>query len=129
MQTTDTVVVTVNQTATLSVTAIGAGTVTLDPAGGSYPAGASVTVTATPAAGAVFDGFSDSLTGTASPQALQVHADEAVQAQFRGAAGSPSTGCGIGPELAAALPVLAWLRRRRRPSLPTSAGQRGLLAP
>ncbi|MBM4383596.1 MAG: hypothetical protein FJ091_09530 [Deltaproteobacteria bacterium] len=26
----------------------------------------------------------------------------------------PSNGCGIGPELAAAIPLLAWLRRRRR---------------
>jgi hypothetical protein len=26
----------------------------------------------------------------------------------------PGAGCGIGPELAALLPVLAWLRRRRQ---------------
>jgi hypothetical protein len=56
-------------------------------------------------------------------------AEKAVQAQFRSTAGSPSTGCGIGPELATALPVLAWLRRRRRPSPSDSAGQRRLLAP
>jgi hypothetical protein len=127
-QTTDTVVVTVNQTATLSVTTIGPGSVTLDPPGGSYPTGTSVTVTATPTAGAVFDGFSGALTGTASPQALLVHADEAVQAQFKSATGSPSTGCGIGPELAAALPLLAWLRSRRRPWRSGSAHRRRLLA-
>ena len=111
-QTTDTVAVTVSHTVTLSVTTLGPGTVTLDPPGGSYSAGTPVTVTANPAAGAVFRGFSGSLSGTASPQGLLLDGDAAVQAEFRSSGGGPAA-CGIGPELAAALPLLAWLRRRR----------------
>jgi hypothetical protein len=37
-----------------------------------------------------------------------------------GGGNPPPPGCGIGPELAGALPVLAWLHRRRR-----SAARRG----
>jgi hypothetical protein len=191
------VVMSASQAATATFTALydvsvetsGPGSVTLDPPGGSYPAGTVVSVAATPDAGAVFDGFGGSLTGTASPQLLTVDGDEAVTASFTlpsyaltvttegngtvtvdppagpYAAGTPVTltaipgsgavfgewsgdaagsesplllvmdadlavhaqfdkvstpsgggtpGCGIGPELAAAVPLLAWLHRRRR---------------
>ena len=180
----------------VSVETSGPGSVTLDPPGGSYPAGTVVSVAATPAAGAVFDGFGGSLTGTESPQLLSVDGDEAVTASFTlpfyaltvttegngtvtvdppegpypagtlvtltaipgtdsvfaewsgDAAGSESPlllvmdadqavharfdkvntpsgggtpGCGIGPELAAAVPLLAWLHRRRRRAAERSA--------
>jgi hypothetical protein len=60
----------------------GPGTITLDPPGGTYPAGTIVTVTATPGAGALFDGFSGDLTGTTSPQQLTVDSDKTVAASF-----------------------------------------------
>jgi hypothetical protein len=108
LQTLDTVTITVDQTVSLSVTTSGPGSVTLDPPGGSYPAGQSVTVTAVPDAGAAFTGFSGALAGTANPQPLLMDGDKSVTASF---ARAPS--CGLGPELALVLPWLRFLRRRQ----------------
>jgi hypothetical protein len=83
--------------------------VTLDPPGGSYPAGQIVSVTAVPGNGAVFSGFGDDLTGIANPQALTMDGDKLVSAFFT----SSSGGCGIGPELALLVPLLGALRRRQ----------------
>ncbi len=43
------------------------GTITLDPAGGTYDAGTAVTVTATPGAGFKFNGWSGDITGATNP--------------------------------------------------------------
>jgi hypothetical protein len=66
----------------VAVSSTGPGSVTLDPPGGTYPAGTIVTVTATPDAGAVFDGFTGDLTGSTSPQQLTVNSDRSVGASF-----------------------------------------------
>jgi hypothetical protein len=97
----------------LDVTVSGSGSVTLDPAGGSYPAGTSVTLTAVPTAGWYFSTWGGDATGTASPLELVIEADVAIDAQFKSAGGG-GTSCGIGPELVALLPPLGWLLRRRR---------------
>jgi len=111
----DTVAITVGDSATLSVATLGPGRVTLDPPGGRYPPGTAVSVKATPDPGAFFDGFGGALSGTATPQHVIVEEDALVEARFSAVTGGG--GCGIGPELAAALPLLAWLRSRwrRRP--------------
>jgi len=81
-QTTDSVAITVSHTVTLSVSSVGPGSVTLDPPGGTYPAGSIVTVSAVPEPGAAFVGFGGSLSGTESPQLLTVDGDESVTASF-----------------------------------------------
>jgi hypothetical protein len=43
---------------------------------------------------------------------LVMDGDTSVQASFNVAGGSPA--CGFGPELVAAVPLLAWLHCRRR---------------
>jgi hypothetical protein len=101
----------------LDVVVSGAGTVTLDPPGGSYPLGTAVTLTAIPQSGWYFSGWSGATSGAANPLGLVVDGDTAVTAQFNDA-GSPGVSCGIGPELALLLPALAWLRRRRRTARP-----------
>jgi hypothetical protein len=66
----------------VSVSSTGPGSVTLDPPGGSYPAGSVVTLTAAPGPNAVFDGFGGALSGTESPQQLTVNADATITASF-----------------------------------------------
>ena len=68
--------------ALVAASATGPGTITLDPPGGTYPAGTVVTVTATPDAGAAFTGFAGDLAGTITPQLLTVDADKTVSASF-----------------------------------------------
>jgi hypothetical protein len=102
---------------TLTVTVQGGGTVTLDPSAGPYPVGSTVTLTAVPSSGTwLFGSWSGDASGTVNPLPLLMDDNKTVQARFdftgSGAGGGAS--CGIGPELAAVLPLLAWLRRRRR---------------
>jgi len=66
----------------VSASATGPGSLTLDPPGGTYPAGTVVTVSALPGAGAAFTGFSGDLSGTVTPQPLTVDADKTVSASF-----------------------------------------------
>ncbi|GAG28654.1 unnamed protein product, partial [marine sediment metagenome] len=52
---------------TLTVNTVGAGSVSLSPAGGVYDDGTVVTLTATPVAGNTFTGWSGALSGSANP--------------------------------------------------------------
>lgn len=67
---------------TLTVTAVGNGTITLNPPGGSYLHGQQVTVTANPGANASFAGWSGSLTGTTNPATITMDADKSVTGTF-----------------------------------------------
>ena len=104
------------QTYALTVTVQGGGTVTISPPAGPYPAGSTVTLTPVPSSGSwTFKNWSGDALGSANPLALTMDANKSVLATF-GSSGGGGGGaaCGIGPELAAALPLLAWLHRRRR---------------
>ncbi|MDF2834855.1 MAG: hypothetical protein K0Q63_495 [Paenibacillus sp.] len=59
------------------------GTVTVEPAAGSYPAGTLVTVTADPAPGYVFTGWSGDLSGIASTVNFTIEANRHITANFR----------------------------------------------
>ena len=67
---------------TLAVAKAGNGTVTLDPAGGTYDDGTVVTLTATPAVGYTFTGWSGDLTGTTNPITITMDANKTVTATF-----------------------------------------------
>ena len=58
------------------------GTISLNPAGGTYNAGTVVTLTAAPAAGYVFSGWSGDLTGTTNPATLTMNSNKSVTANF-----------------------------------------------
>ncbi len=97
----------------VALTVSGAGSVTLDPPGGSYPAGTSVTLTAIPASTSwVFGAWSGDVVSSSNPLLLVMNADQSVMARFDLSGGTPAS-CGIGPELAALMPLLGWLYRRR----------------
>jgi hypothetical protein len=107
---------------TLVITTQGGGLVTVDPPTGPYPAGASVTLTAVPSTGWLFGSWSGAVTGSANPRLVLMDGSKAVHATFNSAGGGGAASCGIGPELAAALPLLAWLHRRRRRASRRHAG-------
>jgi hypothetical protein len=67
---------------TLTVNTSGAGSVTLDPPGGTYDAGTEVTLTATPAGGFVFSGWNGDLSGSANPTAITMDGDKNVTVIF-----------------------------------------------
>ena len=69
------------QNYTLTVSAAN-GTVSLSPAGPTYPAGTVVTMTATPAAGYAFSGWSGAITGAANPATITMDANKSVAAGF-----------------------------------------------
>jgi|GEM_PF-2308230 len=69
-------------TLTTSVSPTGAGTVSLNPAGGSYTAGTQVTLTATPNSGYVFSNWSGDLTGTTNPAMIIMNSNKSVTAVF-----------------------------------------------
>jgi hypothetical protein len=99
----------------LDLTLEGNGTVSADPAVGPYPGGTIVTLTATPTGTTnVLDSWSGDATGNVNPLPLLMDGDKAVHAKFR--IKKTGSACGIGPELVAAMPMLAWLYRRRRRS-------------
>jgi hypothetical protein len=98
---------------TLDLTVEGNGTVAADPAIGPYPAGTLVTISATPAgSNSVLDSWSGDATGVANPLEVVMDGDKAIHGKFR--IKKSSSACGIGPELVAAVPLIAWLHRRRR---------------
>ena len=77
-----TVVASFVQHYTVSLSAIGPGSVALSPPAGPYAPGSTVTVTATPHADAAFVGFAGDLSGTASPQPLVMDANRSVTGSF-----------------------------------------------
>jgi hypothetical protein len=91
---------------------VGPGTVSVSPPGAVHPVGSEVVLTAKPNVGALFKGWSGDLGGATNLATLVMSSDRMVQADFAPRPGGG--GCGIGPELAIALPLLAWLQRRRR---------------
>ena len=66
---------------TLSITATN-GSITLSPAGGTYPVGTVVTLTATPASGYKFDGCSWAVSGTTNPISITMDGNKSVSANF-----------------------------------------------
>ena len=71
---------------TLTVTPVGSGAVTLNPAGGVYPGGTTVALTAKPAPGFKFTGWSPAsgtLTGSANPASLTISANKNITATFK----------------------------------------------
>jgi len=67
---------------TLTVNVSGAGTVTLNPPGGTYPANTSVQLTAHPAAGSRFDQWSGDLDGSTNPATIVMDGNKNVWAAF-----------------------------------------------
>ena len=76
-------------TLTTAIDPAGSGTVELNPAGGTYPAGTTVTLTANPAAGYAFDHWSGDLSGSANPATITMDANKNVTAHFIEAAPQP----------------------------------------
>ena len=72
----------INDTFTLTVTTNGAGSVDLNPPGGSYACGGDVTLTAMAEAGAAFCCWEGDLTGDQNPAVLTVTANANVTAVF-----------------------------------------------
>ena len=67
---------------TLTVNTVGQGSVTLNPAGGTYPEGTVVTLTATADPGWGFSGWSGDLTGSTNPVTITMNSDKNVTATF-----------------------------------------------
>ncbi|MBC7250951.1 MAG: hypothetical protein H5T62_11770, partial [Anaerolineae bacterium] len=67
---------------TLTVNVVGSGSVTLDPAGGTYDAGTVVKLTAVAAPGWQFDHWSGDLTGSANPATVTMNENKTVTAHF-----------------------------------------------
>jgi len=71
---------------TVTITPVGSGTVTLNPAGGVYAGGTTVALTAKPAAGFKFTGWSPasgSLSGATNPASLTINANKNITATFK----------------------------------------------
>ncbi len=69
-------------TLTVTVSPTGAGTVSLNPAGGTYTAGTQVTLTATANTGYTFSSWSGDLTGTQNPATITMNSNKSVTAIF-----------------------------------------------
>jgi uncharacterized repeat protein (TIGR02543 family) len=67
---------------TLTVNVIGDGSVTLDPAGGSYTYGTLVQLTADADTGWIFSGWSDDLSGSTNPETITMDGNKTVTATF-----------------------------------------------
>ncbi len=67
---------------TLTINTVGSGSVTLNPAAGTYDAGTVVSLTATPASGFQFSGWSDDLSGATNPASITMNANKTVTATF-----------------------------------------------
>jgi len=69
-------------TLTVNISPQGAGSVSLNPSGGSYTAGTQVTLTATANSGYVFSNWSGDLSGTQNPVTITVNSNKTVTANF-----------------------------------------------
>lgn len=116
LQTIDTVTIDVTQDYALTTLVSGSGSVAADPTPGPYAPGTSVTLTATPGGPKWhFAAWSGDATGSANPVVVVMNANKTVTAVFQHSGGGGSSGgCGIGPELALAFPLLLAIRGRRR---------------
>jgi uncharacterized repeat protein (TIGR02543 family) len=72
---------TINQH-TLSTSVVGNGSITLNPAGGTYDYGTVITVEATADTGWSFDGWSGDLTGSTNPTTVTMDGDKSITATF-----------------------------------------------
>jgi endoglucanase len=75
-------VVTGVQTCALPISTSGTGSLSLNPAGGSYASGTVVTVTATAGSGWQFSGWSGALSGSTNPTTITMNANKAITATF-----------------------------------------------
>ncbi|MEJ5200980.1 MAG: DNRLRE domain-containing protein [Anaerolineales bacterium] len=73
---------TATQFYTLTVNSSAGGSVTLNPAGGSYASGTVVTLTAVPDSGYAFDSWSGDLTGNTNPATITMDGDKTIIANF-----------------------------------------------
>lgn len=78
-------------TYTLSTSVVGEGSITLDPAGGTYDANTVVAATAVPATGWSFNSWSGDLTGATNPQNVTMDANKSITATFTEDAAPPAT--------------------------------------
>ncbi len=69
-------------TLSINVSPQGAGTVSLNPSGGTYTAGTQVTLTAVANSGYVFSSWSGDLTGTTNPTTIIMDSNKSVTANF-----------------------------------------------
>ena len=69
-------------TLTTTVDPANSGSVELNPAGPTYPAGTTVTLTANPAAGYTFDQWSEDLSGSTNPATITMDANKNITAHF-----------------------------------------------
>ncbi len=67
---------------TLTVNTVGSGSVTLDPAGGTYNAGTEVQLTPVSVAGWAFNGWSGDLGGYSNPATIVMNSDKTITANF-----------------------------------------------
>ncbi len=72
----------------LTTSTNGSGTISLNPAGGTYAAGTVVTVTANPASGWQFTGWSGDLSGSTNPNTITMNGNKSVTATFTNGGGA-----------------------------------------
>lgn len=95
-------------TFTLTTNAVGSGSITLDPAGGTYDENTVVAATAVPDSGWSFDGWSGALSGTTNPQNVTMDADKTITATFtEDTAGTPDAPANLAADTAPAV-ELTW---------------------
>ena len=71
-----------NYALTVAISPTGSGSVTLNPAGGSYPSGTQVTLTANPASGYSFSSWSGNASGTSNPITVTMNGNKSITANF-----------------------------------------------
>jgi hypothetical protein len=71
-----------NYTLSTAISPAGTGSITLNPAGGTYASGTVVTVTANPASGYQFNGFGGDISGTTNPTSITMNGNKSVTANF-----------------------------------------------
>ena len=97
-----------NYTLTTSVTPAGAGTITLNPAGGSYPSGTVVTVSAGANTGYSFANWSGALTGNTTPTTITMDGNKSLAAAYLSGTAPQLSSLTISPSSGTA-PLSTWL--------------------